>query len=119
MQPNSSDKTGRWAEYYAVMRLLLKGYLPRAYRYKTPVGEIDLIVQRGRTLVFVEVKYRQQHNDAMHALQAKQAVRLQKAASHYLAAHTPPPYIEMRFDLVAVSRNGQFHHLDNIISQTP
>ena len=37
---------------------MLKGYRIRARRFRTPVGEIDIVAVRRGVLVFVEVKAR-------------------------------------------------------------
>ena len=50
--------TGMSRKLAAMLLLLAKGFRPVARRYKTPLGEIDLIVKRGRTIAFVEVKAR-------------------------------------------------------------
>ena len=47
---------GLRAEIAAASLLLAKGYRILARRYKTPLGEIDLVVRRGSTIAFVEVK---------------------------------------------------------------
>jgi hypothetical protein len=49
---------GRKAESLAAFALRLKGYRVLAGRLRTPAGEIDLIVRRGATIAFVEVKAR-------------------------------------------------------------
>ena len=49
---------GRKAESLAAFALRLKGYRVLARRLRTPAGEIDLIVRRGATIAFVEVKAR-------------------------------------------------------------
>ena len=54
----ASYRHGHVAEAAAMLLLLAKGFRPVARRYKTPLGEIDLIVKRGRTIAFVEVKAR-------------------------------------------------------------
>ena len=46
------------AERVAAWSLRLHGYRVLARRYRTPVGEIDLVVRRGSLLAFVEVKGR-------------------------------------------------------------
>ena len=61
-EPNSyrqqSEIYGRHGETLAAWYLRLKGYRILKTRYKTPVGEIDLIARRFGTTVFVEVKSR-------------------------------------------------------------
>jgi putative endonuclease len=54
-----------------------------ARRYKTPVGEIDLLALKGRRLAFIEVKRRKSLEDALPARQRRLVVR---AAQYWLAA---------------------------------
>src|SRR5215216_6428773 len=51
--------------------LMLKGYRPLARRYAAVGGEIDLIMARGRTIAFVEVKARPQADVASEAIGAR------------------------------------------------
>jgi len=59
---------GLRAETLAAWYLRFKGYRILAMRYKTRVGEIDLIARRGRSLVFAEVKWRPDRRTAMEAV---------------------------------------------------
>ena len=67
---------GLSAESRATACLLLKGYRILARRFKTPVGEIDIVARRRSTLVFVEVKARKNLDDAAEALTARQQARI-------------------------------------------
>lgn len=107
-------RAGLLAEFLAIFFLLCRGYWPCAWRYKTPVGEIDLIVRRGGVLVFVEVKYRQERAQALYALQPRQVSRWQRAALHFLARHGWAGRMTLRFDLIAISGRGHVQHLDNV-----
>ncbi len=51
-------RSGHAAETIAALMLRLKGHRIVARRYKTPVGEIDLVALKGKRLAFVEVKRR-------------------------------------------------------------
>ena len=51
-------RRGVFAETAAALMLRLKGYAIVARRYKTPVGEIDLVALKGKRLAFLEVKRR-------------------------------------------------------------
>jgi putative endonuclease len=62
-----AERRGRRAESLAVWLLRLKGYRLLARRYKTSVGEIDLIARRGRTIAFVEVNSRPTMEEATEA----------------------------------------------------
>ena len=60
----SAYRHGVFAETLAALLLRLKGYAIVARRYKTPVGEIDLVALKGRRLAFIEVKRRKTREDA-------------------------------------------------------
>ncbi len=52
------EAKGRRGEAIAAWYLRLMGWRILAQRVKTPRGEVDLVARRGRTVVFVEVKWR-------------------------------------------------------------
>jgi putative endonuclease len=111
-----SHRSGLVAEWLALVYLLLKGYFPLAMRYKTPVGEIDLIMKRGRRLVFVEVKARADVEDAAHAVHAKNQARVVRAAQHYLHSHPQRAGHEVRFDVCLIAWYRWPKHLLNAFS---
>jgi hypothetical protein len=57
-------RTGISAESRAAAFLIAKGFRILARRYRTPVGEIDIVARRRKLLVFVEVKARERFDDA-------------------------------------------------------
>ncbi len=104
---------GRFAEYATILFLIAKGYSILAHRYKTPVGEIDLIATTDSELVLIEVKARKHLNDAAHALSPHQQQRLRIAASYVIAGH--PRYADraIRFDCCAVTWYMRIRHIKN------
>lgn len=106
-------RRGHLAEYAALVYLCGKLYRPLVRRYKTPVGEIDLIVKRGRTLVFVEVKQRKQRDDAAFAVHGKNQSRVVRAAQYFLSAHPEFELHQVRFDVCLIPWYGWPHHLRN------
>jgi len=94
---------GLQAETAASLCLLLKGYRILARRYRTPAGEIDLIVKRGNLVAFAEVKARRSVADAAEALTPRAEKRIATAADLWLARHPAASGLMMRFDLVLVA----------------
>ncbi len=93
---------GHRAETIAVWYMRLKGYRLIANRFKSAVGEIDLIMRKGRTLVFIEVKARSKVDDSMWAVTPQQSRRIASAASLFVCRHDVPSVEFQRFDIVAV-----------------
>jgi putative endonuclease len=71
-----------------------------AQRYKTPVGEIDLVVLKGRRLAFIEVKRRKTKEDAAWTLPTRQRRRIVRAAQYWLAGHPDFAEYDIAFDVV-------------------
>ena len=94
---------GHWAEAAAALLLTLKGYRLLARRYRTPAGEIDLIVRRRRTVAFVEVKARADYADAVEAVARGGERRIAAAADLWVARHPGAAGLTLRFDMVVVT----------------
>ena len=106
-------KTGLIAELIAAAYLMMKGYVIRQWRAKTPVGEIDLIAEKGGALIFVEVKTRKKGADALYAVHTKNQSRVVRAALYLSARRADWQGREMRFDVVALSWPFFIRHIDN------
>ncbi|MBM3488618.1 MAG: YraN family protein [Alphaproteobacteria bacterium] len=96
------DRFGRLAETACAVRLRFSGYRILARRFRTPVGEIDIVARRGATVVFVEVKARRDRT-ATEVLSPRQRARIRRAAGAFLAAHPALAGCTMRFDLMLVA----------------
>ena len=93
---------GLSAESRAAAYLIAKGYRILARRFKTPVGEIDIVARRRSVLVFVEVKARERLADAAESIGRRQQQRIIAAAEFWLAGHPDDATSDMRFDVVLV-----------------
>jgi putative endonuclease len=93
-------RSGLFAETLAALLLRLKGFRIVARRYKTPVGEIDLVALKGKRLAFIEVKRRKTQEDAVWTLPAKQRRRIVRAAQYWLAGHPDYTGHDIAFDVV-------------------
>ncbi len=98
-----AERHGRRAETWAAAWLRLKGFRVLARRFKSPVGEIDLIVRRGSTVAFVEVKARAAGEAGLDAVTAASRQRIARAASFWLARHPAAAALTLRFDVVVIS----------------
>jgi putative endonuclease len=102
---------GHRAETLAALWLRAKGYRILACRYKTPVGEIDLIAKRGRTLVFIEVKGRAARSDAAEAIHPRNQQRVVRAAQWWLQQHSAYTECTIRFDALLIAWYRWPHHI--------
>ena len=111
----SRQTLGRWGESQAVNYLLSQGYNILEKNFRTPYGELDLIVQSGSgentELVFVEVKTRSSSRFGLPEIsvnQRKQA-HLIAAAEHFLSLQKNPPQT-WRIDVIAIERKADGMH---------
>lgn len=97
-----SYRYGHRAEWLAAMALRAKGYRIIARRYRTKLGEIDLIARRGDLVLIVEVKARATLAAAMDAIGRQSEKRIDGAADLWLARQPDYARLSIRFDMVAV-----------------
>jgi len=99
----TSYSTGIAAEALCRLALRLKGYGIVAVRYKSKLGEIDIIAKRGRSLALVEVKARPSRDMAAEAILRHQQERLARAATDFIARHPQFARHRLRFDVMLVA----------------
>jgi putative endonuclease len=102
---------GHYAEWVALLFLLAKGYRPLARRYAAAGGEIDLIVARGDTIAFVEVKARALMDDALSAITATKRRRFSRAVRAWLARHPQSAGKTWRADAVFIAPRRLPQHI--------
>ncbi len=108
-----AERRGHLAESVALWFLRLKGYRLLARRFKCGAGEIDLVMRKGSTTAFVEVKARGSHDDAVTAVTPRQAKRISAAAAAWMARDGRAAAGHCRFDIVTVSSNLRPTHIEN------
>ena len=110
---NSRQELGRAGEDRAARFLENRGYRIVARNVRAQRVEIDLIIRRGATLVFVEVKSRRSighvHGDAAEAVDERKQRRLRRGAHAWLATHPSEARRtrHRRFDVVTCLLDGQ------------
>lgn len=80
-----SGLAGKRAEWLAILFLSAKGYRLLARRFGGKGGEIDLVMTRGRSVVFVEVKTRAALDDAAIAITAEKRRLIEARIRHWLS----------------------------------
>jgi putative endonuclease len=77
-------------------------------------GELDLVVRRGRRVVFCEVKSKSgpAFGDPLEMVDEVKVRRVQAAADAWLARHPEARGLEVRFDVIA-DRAGRLEHVPN------
>ena len=97
-----NNLTGRWGESLAAAYLQKKRYELVACNYGCRYGEVDLIVQNRRYLVFVEVKLRKSGDyvRAMEYVDRRKQDRIRKTAALWLSTHETD--LQPRFDVIEI-----------------
>ena len=99
-------QSGHFAEIAVLFYLFCKGYKKVALNYKPHnrlgAGEIDLIVKKGKILVFVEVKKRTTFEKAAYSITEKQQLRIRRGAEYFLQNNPCYSDCDLRFDAVLV-----------------
>ncbi len=97
-----AEQRGHLAESLAAWSLRLKGWRILAQRYRTPLGEIDLIARRGDLVAVVEVKARQTLIGAMDSVTPAAQKRIMGSADLWLSRQKDAARLSIRFDIIAV-----------------
>jgi len=109
---------GQAGESAAEEYLRHKGYRIVARNLRSPVGELDLVAEDGRVLVFVEVKARRTDafGGAIQAVHQRKQQKLIQLAAQYLARHLVKDRL-CRFDVVLLQGTDaavpQIEHIQN------
>ena len=97
-----NNAAGAWGEDLAARYLRKQRYEIVAAGFRSRFGEIDLIVQNRKYLVFVEVKLRKNADfaRAMEFVDRKKQERIKTTAAVYLSMH--PTKLQPRFDVIEI-----------------
>lgn len=104
---------GESAEEQAFRFLVDNGLEPVTRNFRCKQGELDLIMLDNQTLVIVEVRFRKtdKYGSAVESVTRTKQSRIIAATHIYLSTHkTSRP---IRFDVVAISGNGQIDWIKN------
>jgi len=127
--PNPKRKLGDVGEKVARDYLKEQGYQILEQNYQKPWGEIDLVVQKDKELIFIEVKTRTVQSKQLSkyaypeenvGLSKKQ--KLIRTAQTYLVEKNHPPETPWQIDVIALELNVQtrkanLKHFKNVVWQ--
>ncbi len=112
---------GEMGELLALEYLINEGYTLLAKNYRTAFGEIDLVVSKDETIIFVEVRTRRTLSfgtpeESITRVKRERLIRLalQFCAHHYLYSQN------LRFDVIAIYLDNdkpKLHHIPHAFSQ--
>lgn len=116
--PHARSQLGNNGERLAEEYLRAKGLRCIARQFGTPVGELDLVMREGDTIVFVEVKSRADRRwaDPQDAVGREKQAKLRKAAEWFLHQKRWQDR-PARLDVVAVITGGpqpEFEHFIDV-----
>src|SRR5919197_4420112 len=105
-------RSGKRAEQRAVWWYRLRGYRVLATNAWVGGYELDLVVRRGRRLVFCEVKEKggDGFGDPEEMVDEEKQRRLRRAAAGWLASHPEAAGLDVSFEVIAV-RDGQLRRV--------
>ena len=106
-----ANRRGKRAERIAALWLMLRGYRILARGFKVAGGEIDLVVRRGATLAFVEVKRRASLEEALLAVTGTKRGRIVRAAGVWLGRNAWAVGLTYRGDAVLIAPRRWPRHL--------
>ena len=112
MNRAAAERRGRKGEGWAALWLRLHGWRVVARRVKTPRGEIDLVARRGRTVAFVEVKWRATSAELDLAIDEYRLRRV-AAAAEAVAHRFARPHDTIRVDVLLLAPGRWPRHIVN------
>ncbi|GMO64210.1 MAG: YraN family protein [Rickettsiales bacterium] len=105
---------GLLTEYYIICYLFFCGYRLVKHRYKSYFGEIDLLMQKGRTIIAVEVKARKNKDASLeNSIHPNQLDRIVQSLDFFVSKNEKYNKWERRIDLVLVKGIFDIQYVKN------
>lgn len=116
----NARRLGQWGEQLVAERLRKQGWIVVARNFHCRMGELDIVAENERYIIFVEVKLRKndRFGSACEAVTPAKQHKLRIAAELYLAMQ--PTQLQPRFDVVEVyapygvrTENPDIYYIEN------
>ncbi|MCB0212405.1 MAG: YraN family protein [Anaerolineae bacterium] len=116
---DSRKQTGQQGEDIAAGYFIERGFHILDRNWRCPTGELDIVMEQGDILIFVEVRTRrgQRYGTAEESITPGKQARLIELAHSYIQ-QVQPPHRQWRIDIAAVRLghgSPQINHLENAI----
>jgi len=100
----TSNKIGQNAEDIAKKYLMKQGLVYIESNYHSRFGEIDLIFNDKKDIVFIEVRYRKnnKYGHSFETIDKKKQNKIIKTAEYYLHKHQLTESVNCRFDVIGI-----------------
>jgi putative endonuclease len=109
---------GAWGEALAARHLTERGYVVRARNWRHGHGELDIIAERDKTIVFVEVRTRRSdaYGRPLETISPRKRAALIATAQAYLDEHGLQD-AQWQIDVIAIELDGRnaisrFDHIE-------
>ncbi|WP_027398233.1 YraN family protein [Anaerovorax odorimutans] len=108
---------GTWGEEVAAKYFIKKDYFILERNYSCKIGELDIIARTNNTIVFVEVKTRNNLNFGLpcESITENKKRHIIRVANYYIAKNELR-YFDMRIDVVEILKikdKVYLHHIKN------
>ena len=116
----NNRKVGAAYENMACNYLIKNGYRIRERNFRVRQAELDIVAEDGGTLVFCEVKYRnnEKKGNPLDAVDGKKQRQISKAALFYMNCRRIDPYAcSIRFDVIGIL-GTDIRHIKNAFDFT-
>ena len=111
-----SYHAGQAAEFQVARYYERDGWHVLQHRFKSAAGEIDLVLCRDDTVLFVEVKRARTHDIAAFRISLQQIARINQSAEFFVSEHLSGLNFEMRMDAALVDQKGEIQIIPNALA---
>lgn len=108
--------SGQAAELQVARHYERDGWRVLQHRFKSAAGEIDLVLRRNDTLLFVEGKRARTHDIAASRISLQQIARINQSAEIFVSEHLSGQNFEMRLDAALVDQKGEIQIISNALA---
>ena len=111
-----SYHSGHTAELQVARHYERDGWRVLQHRFKSAAGEIDLVLRRNDTVLFVEGKRARTHDIAASRISLQQIARINQSAEIFVDEHLSGQNFEMRLDASLVDQKGEIQIIPDALA---